>query len=307
MLCPAGRARCARGGHFVTCIGLRVVLALGVTELVREPDHAPTKYLLSAQGDFDLFLLSLCRGGFVGEVAGAVHIPACDRAPGLPASGAFADDVGFGQKRGGDLLCWLEALEGEGEAFADAVVIDGQHVGSTEAEDEHHLDGPLTDAADLGEMLDDGVVRHAADAGEGRDGTVERLGSEIADGEGLGVREAGDAKLLVRRVEELLRVGMGETERKIEGREAFDETLMDGGGGFAVELLIDDGLEQGLEGRLAAGELHGEWAGALDEFAELRICGGEVGDGLCGVVAWGAWRLTKMRHGSATVYTASIV
>ena len=50
---------------------------------------------------------------------------------------------------------------------------------------------------------------------------------------------------------------------------------MDGGGGFAVELLVDDGLDEGFEGGLGAGDAHGEGAGALDEAAELGVGGGE--------------------------------
>ena len=52
-----------------------------------------------------------------------------------------------------------------------------------------------------------------------------------------------------------------------DGIEALEEAAVDGGGGFAVELLIDDALDEGLEGRLRAGEAEGEGAGALDEFA----------------------------------------
>jgi hypothetical protein len=54
---------------------------------------------------------------------------------------------------------------------------------------------------------------------------------------------------------------------------------VDGGGGFAVELLVDDGFKQRLEGRLRAGDAQGEGAGALDEAAEFGIGGGELADG----------------------------
>ena len=49
---------------------------------------------------------------------------------------------------------------------------------------------------------------------------------------------------------------------------------MDGGGGFAVELLVDDGFDEGFEGGLGAGYAHGEGAGAYDELAEFGIGGG---------------------------------
>ena len=58
------------------------------------------------------------------------------------------------------------------------------------------------------------------------------------------------------------------------GGEGFEETAMDGGGGFAVELLIDDGFDEGFERGLAAGYAHGEGAGALDELAEFWVGGG---------------------------------
>ncbi len=57
------------------------------------------------------------------------------------------------------------------------------------------------------------------------------------------------------------------------GREGFEETAMDGGGCFAVELLVDDGFDESLKGGLGAGDPHGEGAGALDELAELEIGG----------------------------------
>jgi hypothetical protein len=46
---------------------------------------------------------------------------------------------------------------------------------------------------------------------------------------------------------------------------------MDGGGGFAVELLVDDRFDEGFKGRLGAGDAHGEGAGTLDELAEFGI------------------------------------
>ncbi len=131
----------------------------------------------------------------------------------MPSFGAVFDlgwggEVGGGEA-GGAALGWrLELAEGEGEAFADAVVAGGEDVGAAEAEHEHHVDGPDADAADLGEVVDDVGVGHAADAGERGDGAVEGFGGEVAEGEGLVVGEAGGAELLVGAVEELLRGGV---------------------------------------------------------------------------------------------------
>ena len=117
---------------------------------------------------------------------------------------------GLGRSAGVTLSAGLSLPKGEGEAFADAVVVGGQDVWAAEAEHEEHLHGPFADAADLGEVLDDVGVRHAADAGEGGDGAVEGFGGEVADGEGLVVGEAGGAELLVGGVEEVLGGGVVE-------------------------------------------------------------------------------------------------
>ena len=101
----------------------------------------------------------------VGQVAGAPEVPAGDRAPRLPFPGAALHNVRFGEVEGRDLVGWLELAEGEGEAFADAEVGYRQDVGAAEAEDEQHFNGPAADAADLGQVLDDGFVGHAADLG----------------------------------------------------------------------------------------------------------------------------------------------
>ena len=60
------------------------------------------------------------------------------------------------------------------------------------------------------------------------------------------------------------------------GAEGFQQPAVDGRGGLAMQLLVDDGLDQRLKGRLAAGDAHGERPGALDQAAEFGIGGGEV-------------------------------
>ena len=218
-----------------------------------------------------------------GEITGAPEIPACDGPPGSPFLGATFHDVGFGKEVRGDLDVGLEILEGEGEALADAVVAGGEDVGAAEAEDEEHLDGPLADAADLGEVVDDGLVVHAADAGKGGDGAVERFGGEVAEGEGLVGGEAGSAEVTGGGVENLFGSGVDGRERG-HGLEAGDQAGVDGGGSFAMELLIDDGFGEGFEGGLVGGEARGKGAGAGDEFGELGVGSGKCGEGNRGVV-----------------------
>ena len=232
--------------------------------------------------------------GGVGQVACATEVPAGDGAPGLPFFSAFAHDVGFGKVCGCDFVGGFEFAEGEGEAFADAVVVDGEDVGAAKAEDEEHLDGPFSDAPDLRQVFDDGFVGHTTDVGEGGDGAVDGFGGEVAEGEGFVVREAGLAELLVGAVEEMLCGGVDADAADV--MKAFEQAAMNGGGGFAVELLIDDAFDESFEGGEAAGDLHGEGTGALDEFAEFGIGGGEFAAGLGCVVAWSSRARKRAGH-----------
>jgi hypothetical protein len=211
----------------------------------------------------------------------------------LPSSGAAVHDVGFGEVGGRDFVSWFELAEGEGKAFADAVVVDGEDVGAAETEDEEHLDGPFSDAPYLRKVRHDGFVGHAANLSEGGDGAVEGLGGEVAEGEAFVMGEAGGAELLVGAVEEVLG---GEVLVAGDGVEAFEETAVDGGCGLAVELLVDDALDEGFKGRLRAGDSHGEGAGAFDETAEFGVGGGELAAGEGGVVAGWAWAVERTRH-----------
>jgi hypothetical protein len=78
------------------------------------------------------------------------------------------------------------------------------------------------------------------------------------------VGEAGGAQLFVGAVEQML---SGEVlADTADRREGAEQARVDGGCGFAVELLIDDGFGEGLKGRLLGGEPQGEGAGARDEF-----------------------------------------
>lgn len=226
-----------------------------------------------------------------GEIAGSPEVPAGDGAPGPPLFGAAQHGVWFGEHGGVEGFALRQTVEGEGETFADAVIGDGEDVGAAEAKDEEHLDGPRADAANCGETLDDFRVGHAADGDEGGNGAVEGLRGEIAEGFGLGGGEAAGAEHVVGRLKQVFRSGMELAER---GEQAFEN----GRGRLAVELLINDGFEQRLKGRVLAFELQGEGSGALDEVAEFRVGGGEVAAGLLSVVADGA---SSVGHGEDRV------
>ena len=73
-----------------------------------------------------------------------------------------------------------------------------------------------------------------------------------------------------------------------DGVKTLQHAPVDGGRGLAVQLLIDDGLDQRLKGGLCAPYLHGEGAGTDDEFAQLRVSCGELLASEGKVIAWAA-------------------
>jgi len=58
---------------------------------------------------------------------------------------------------------------------------------------------------------------------------------------------------------------------------------VNGGRGLAVQLLVKDRFEQGLEGRGSVIEAEGEGAGAVDEHSKLGIAGPQVRHCLGGI------------------------
>ena len=86
----------------------------------------------------------------------------------------------------------------------------------------------------------------------------------------------------------------------MEFTEGGEQAFEDGGGGFTVELLINDGLDQRLEGGVLALELEREGAGAAHEIAEFGIHGGEGVAGQCGIVANSAASIDHERQGTTT-------
>lgn len=78
--------------------------------------------------------------------------------------------------------------------------------------------------------------------------------------------------------------------------EASDEFRVDRGGGFAVQLLEDDGAGKRLKGRLLRGKPQRERAGALDELRQLWVGGRERGDGGFRVIGEFAGAASGLRH-----------
>jgi len=78
---------------------------------------------------------------------------------------------------------------GDGPALPDAEVVDGQHVGPAEAEDQKHFDGPNTDAPHGDEPLDELFVGHLVSLIERGDDTRQGFAGEVLHRENLGTRE----------------------------------------------------------------------------------------------------------------------
>ncbi len=121
------------------------------------------------------------------------------------------------------------------------------------------------DAAHFGEALDDVGVGHFANGGVRGHGAVEGAGGQVAQRLDLVAGDAGGAQGLVGRVEQKLRRGIA--------AKILAHAAVDGGRGLAVQLLVEDRLEQRLEGRGRGIEAQGEGAGAIDERGELGVAG----------------------------------
>ena len=124
-------------------------------------------------------------------------------------------------------------------------------------------------------MFDDGGVGHFADCGVGGDGSVEGAGGKVAESLQLVARESGGAEGLVGSIQDELGGG--------RASEVSADATVDCCGRLAVQLLINDGLEEGLEGRGSGVEAHCEGAGAVDEAGEFGVGSFEVGYGFVGI------------------------
>src|SRR6266851_7527291 len=104
------------------------------------------------------------HGGVTAALAGAPHVPTGDGAIGAPAFAEREEFLGLGHM--------LFAV-GDGPAFFDAEVVDGENVGAAEAEDQEHFDGPGADAADRDETFDELFVGEFFGLFEGGDDAVD--------------------------------------------------------------------------------------------------------------------------------------
>ena len=170
--------------------------------------------------------------------------------------------------------------------------MDGQNVGTAEAEDQEHFDGPGADAADGDETLDKLLVREGLGVFESGDDTFDRFFRQVFHGRGFCAREAGFAELAIRELEHFF--GRG---RAAVGAERLD-ACEDRGSSFAGNGLVGDGFEKGFVGRLEMVGIGLKGNGVGDEFGEFFVARAEMLHGLLKVEGRGAGSLGGFfKHG----------
>jgi len=163
---------------------------------------------------------------------------------------------------------------GHGPAFFDAEVVDGENVGTAEAEDEEHFDGPGADAADGDETFDEFLVGEFFGLFEGGDHALDRFLGQVFHGHDFSAGKAGFAEDGLAELQHFLRSGGTAC-----GAEGFDAAV-DGGGGFAGDGLVGDGFEESFVGGLQGILVHLEGDGFGNEAFQAIVAVGEVSGSL---------------------------
>jgi hypothetical protein len=205
------------------------------------------------------------HGCLAGALIRAPHVPRGDSAVRAPAFAEFQEFLRLGHV--------LFAV-GDGPAFFDGKVMDGQNVRPTEAKNQKHFDGPGANSADGDEALDELFVGEGLGLFERGDDAFDGLFGQVFHSGDFCAGEAGFAELAIGELEHFF--GRG---RASVGAQRFDAGE-DGGGRFAGDGLISDGFEQGFVGRLKMVGVGLEGNGVGNEFSELFVAGGEVLHGL---------------------------
>ena len=125
------------------------------------------------------------HGGVAGALACAPHVPTGDGAVGAPAFAEGEEFLGLGH---------VLLAVGDGPAFFDAEIMDGENVRAAKAEDQKHFDGPGADSADGNETLDEFFVGKPLGLFERGNDAVDGFLREVLHGEDFCAGEARFAK-----------------------------------------------------------------------------------------------------------------
>ena len=116
---------------------------------------------------------NFAHGGVARALAGAPHVPTGDGTVGAPTFAEGEKFLGLGHV--------LLAI-GDGPAFLDAEIVDGENVRAAKAEDQKHFDGPRADAVDGNETLDELFVGEVSGLFECGDDAVDGFLREVFHG-----------------------------------------------------------------------------------------------------------------------------
>jgi hypothetical protein len=203
-------------------------------------------------------------GGVAGFFEGAPHVPGGDGAVRAPT---FAEGQEFCRAR------HVFFVVGDGPAFLDAKVVDGEDIGAAEAEDQEHFDGPCADAADGNEAFDQFVVGEFQGLFVGGHDAVDGFLREVFHGQNFCAGEAGFPEGLRFELQHLL------WSRRSSGcAERFDSGE-DGCGGFAGDGLVGDGLQESFIRGLGVVYLGVERDDFLNEAGDAGVAVREVRNG----------------------------
>jgi hypothetical protein len=157
------------------------------------------------------------------------------------------------------------------KTLPNAEIGERQDVRVAEIEDQQHLDGPLADAVDLGQPVDDFSRRHRPKRSSGGEPPVRGEAREVLRGTRLPAGQPGCPEPLGRRRQDLGRV-------QAAGAIDLGHAAENSGSGLARKLLAHDGPQQVLERGGAAGCGEPAVADAADQLGHHGVDQGEVGD-----------------------------
>lgn len=148
------------------------------------------------------FLGNLCaEGGFarlwlgyigLGKVRCSPEVPGCNTAVGSPF--LAVSEKYFGRWK------FLEPIR-QRKAASDTVVGHREDVFTSQLEDQHHLDSPQADAADLGEPVDDFQISEAKYFFLRGHGAIKRLSCKVLKRGSLVARKPSRTEIDVRNIE----------------------------------------------------------------------------------------------------------
>ena len=185
----------------------------------------------------------------------------------------------------------------EREPLAHAIVGHRQHIRPPHAENQQHFHRPRPNPAHRRQPLDNLRVRHLPDRRVGGHCPVQGAGRQVLQRLALVSGDPRRPQHLIRRIQQQLRRRIA---AKIRAHPAMDRSR-----GLAVQLLVEDRLEQRLERRGSRIQPQRERARPVDQRAQLGVARVQVRHGLGGIE--GKFAASAIVDHRRTVYRAGTV